>query len=230
MQSATGNLMHTSVDCAVDNYQPAAARSAHLLTRECPQLPLLWRIPERVGGQVQPRPAAVDELVEVTGQALLEVIVFGAGTDGFLDVGRAVDAERHGSYLPVITLGTVVPALHRSHLARTGVARNRLPVCPLPLRTPRVRAGPRVLPVSCLDRVEDECPLVGGGEPLGFFPLAQPASPGDPGPDRGADVGGEADRADSPGDDRYPDAEGRIHTVGDGAVPQPGRHHLQERK
>ncbi len=32
---------------------------------------------ERVGGQVQPRPAAVHELVEVTGQALLEVVMFG---------------------------------------------------------------------------------------------------------------------------------------------------------
>src|SRR5580704_18979297 len=118
--------------------RPFRASTTHEC-RKAPELPLLWGIRERVGGQVQPRPAAVDELVEVAGQALLEIVVFRAGTDGFLDVGRAVDAERHGPHLPVITLRAVVPALHRSHLARTGIARNRLPVRPLPFRTPRVR-------------------------------------------------------------------------------------------
>src|SRR5580704_1160685 len=217
MQSANGNLM-TLLWIQLWITKGTWRAISHIMRRDrpirrAPGSPRLWRIPERVGGQVQPRPAAVDELVEVAGQALLEVVVFRAGAHGLLDVGGAVDAERHGPHLPVITLRPVVPALHRSYLARTGIARNRLPVRPLPFRTPRVRAGPRILPVGRFERVEDECPFVGGREPLGFFPLAQPASPRDSGPDRGADVGCQVDRADPPGDDRYPHAEGRIDAV-----------------
>ena len=90
--------------------------------------------------------------------------------------------------------------------------------------------APGVLPVGRLERVEDERPHIGRGEPLGFLPLAQPAAPRCPGLDRGADVGGEADRADPGGDHRDPDRQGRVHAVGQGTVPQPGRHHLQQRE
>src|ERR1700722_11338603 len=163
MRTVTDKPMHTPVDSVVDNVGRLASR----LSQPGPgppglELTLLWWISERVSGQVQPRPSAVHELVEAAGQALLEIVVFGPGADGFLDVGEAVDAERHGPHLPAVTLRAVVPALHRSHLARTGIARNRLPVRPLPFRTPRVPAGARVLPVGRFERVEDERPLIGG--------------------------------------------------------------------
>src|SRR5712671_835299 len=97
------------------------------------ELSRLRGIPKWISHQVQPGPAAVDELVEVAGQALLEVIVFGSGANG------SFDAERHGSHLPAVTLRAVVPALHRAHLPRTGIAHDGLPVRPLPFRTPWVR-------------------------------------------------------------------------------------------
>src|SRR6266568_6060274 len=142
MHSVTGHPMHTSVDIAVDNEGHLASPFSQ------PELPRFRGVAERIGGQVKPRPAAIDELVEVAGQALLEVVVFRAGADGSLDAGDAVHAERDGPHLPVVPLRTVVPALHRSHLARTGIAGNRLPVGPLPFRAPRVRACARVLAVG----------------------------------------------------------------------------------
>src|SRR5207342_2985087 len=99
---------------------------------EVPALPWLRRVAERVGGQVQPRPPAVYELVEVAGEALLEVVVLGAGTDGPFDAGQAVHAERHRPHLPPIPLRAVVPALHRPHLARAGVAGDGPAIRPLP--------------------------------------------------------------------------------------------------
>src|ERR1700748_30737 len=174
--------MHTSVDSTVDN---AAA-----------WLGLFRGAAGRVGGQVQPRPAAVDELAEVAGEPLLEVVVLSPRADGPLDAGDAVHAERHRPHLPAIPLRIVVPALHGCDLPCAGVAGDRLAVGPLPFRAARVRARARGLPVGRLERVEDERPRVGGVEPPGFLPLAQPAAPRYPGPDRGADVGGEADRGD----------------------------------
>src|SRR6202044_2841762 len=83
-------------------------------------LPRFRGIPEGVGGQVQPRPAAVVELVQVPGQALVEVVVFGDGADRPFDARRAVHAERDRPHLPGIPLRGVVPALHVPHLPRTG--------------------------------------------------------------------------------------------------------------
>src|ERR1700733_11257091 len=124
--------MHMSVDTAVDNG----------LVR------LVGGIAERVGGQVEPRPAAVKELIEVAGQPLLEVVVLGDGPDGPLDSRRAVHPERHGPDLPRIALRAVVPALHGPDLPGAGVTGNDPAVGPLPLRTARVRGGAGVLPVG----------------------------------------------------------------------------------
>src|SRR6266536_1600708 len=95
-------------------------------------LPRPGRVAERVGGQVQPWPPAVYELVEVAGQALLEVGILGPGTDGPFDAGEAVHAERHRPHLPPVSLGAVVPALYRPHLACAGVTGDGLAVRPLP--------------------------------------------------------------------------------------------------
>src|SRR5712691_1851179 len=146
MRSVTGNPMHTSVDTAVDNEGHLASPFSQ--PEPGLALPPFRGVSERIGGQVQPRPAAIDELVEVAGQALLEVVVFRAGADGPLDAGDAVHAERHGPHLPAVPLRTVVPALHRSHLARTGIPGYHLPVGPLPFRAPRVRADARVLAIG----------------------------------------------------------------------------------
>src|SRR5580704_17349500 len=99
--------MHMSVDSIVDNSG---------LQR------LIRRISEGVSGQVKPRPTAVDELVEVPGEPLLEVIVLGGGSDGPFHGGRAVHAERHRPHLPRIALRSVVPALDRPELPRAGLA------------------------------------------------------------------------------------------------------------
>src|SRR6516225_9103108 len=206
MHAVTGNSMHMSVDAAVDNGG----------------LPLVRGIRHGGRGQIEPRPAAVDELVEVAGQPLLEVIVLRAGADRRLDGGRAVHAEGHGPYLPLVALRGVIPSLHDARLAGAGVPADRPAVDPFPFRTARVRASPWALLVSGPECVQDERPLVSRGEPPGLFALAQPAPAGHPGPDRRADMGGQADRADPRGDDRDPDIQRRIHSVRDGAVPQPG--------
>src|SRR5947209_2843028 len=116
MHSVTGQYMHSSVDCTVDN--PETARSAWLR----------W-IAEDIGGQVEPRPPAVDELVEVAGQPLLEIIVFRAGAGRRLDGRRAVHAERDRPHLPGVALRGVVPPLHGSDLPGAGIAGDGLPVC-----------------------------------------------------------------------------------------------------
>src|SRR5271165_922781 len=135
MRALTGNSMHMSVDSIVDNAD----------------LPGLLRgTPRHVRGQVQPRPLAVDELVEVSGQPFLEVVVFRGGSDGPLDGGRAVHAERHRPDLPGIALRCVVPALDRADLPGAAIAGNGLPVGPLPFRAARVRSCPRAVPVRCL--------------------------------------------------------------------------------
>src|SRR5271170_2687497 len=119
--------MHMSVDSAVDN---AGLEG------------LIGWVPEGVRGQVKPRPTAVDELVEVSGQPFLEVVVLRDGADRPLDGGRDVHAERHRPDLPRIALRSVVPALDGTDLAGAGVAGDGLPVRPLPFRTARVRARP----------------------------------------------------------------------------------------
>src|SRR5690242_1947725 len=93
---------------------------------------LLGWLSQRVGGQVQSRPLAVDELPEVAGQPFLEVVVLGAGSDGPLHAGEQVDAEGHRPHLPAVPLRGVIPALHRPHLAGAGVTGDRLPVGTLP--------------------------------------------------------------------------------------------------
>src|SRR5580693_5999148 len=108
---------------------------------QLPGLPRFRGVPEGVGGQVQPRPAAVDELVQVPGQALVEVVVFGDGTDRPFGARRAVHAERDRSDLPAVPLRGVVPALHVADLPRARITGNRLPVRPFPLRAARVRLG-----------------------------------------------------------------------------------------
>src|SRR6516164_1477 len=128
MRAVTGISMHMSVDSTVDDGG----------------LPRARRIREDVRGQIEPRPAAVDELVEVPGQPLLEVVVLRAGPDRPLDGGRPVRAERHGPDLPLVALRGVVPSLHDPHLAGAGIAADRLAVGPLPLRATRVRATPWV--------------------------------------------------------------------------------------
>src|SRR5580658_2252100 len=140
MHTALGNFMHMSVDCLVDNAVPG-----------------LW-LPGGIGGargQVQPRPAAVDELLEVPGQPFSEIVVVGSGADRRLDGRRVVDAERDRPYLPRVALRTVVPLLHGSDLARAGVAGHHPPVGPLPFPGPGVRTGPGVLPVGRPERVKD---------------------------------------------------------------------------
>src|SRR5215470_5683283 len=145
MQADSGNSMHMSVDSTVDN---AVLEG---LVRE---------ISEGVRGQVKPWPTAIDELVEVSGQPFLEVVMLRGGPDGPLDGGRAVHAERHRPDLPGIALRSVVPALDDADLPGAGIAGNGLPVRPLPLRAARVRSCPRALPVRCLERVQDQRPLV----------------------------------------------------------------------
>src|SRR4029079_403119 len=108
--------------------------------------------------QVQPRPLAVHELIEVTGQALFEVVVLGPGADRLLDGGVAVLSERHRPPLPAVPLRAVVPALHRSHLARAGITGDRLPVRSLPFLAARVRARAGGLPVSGPERAQDARP------------------------------------------------------------------------
>src|SRR5579859_7668520 len=112
--------MHMSVDSIVDNAELQG---------------LVRRIAEGITGQVKPRPTAVDELVEVSGEAFLEVVVLRGGPGGAFHGRRAVHAERHRPQFPGIALRPVVPALHGPDLPGTGVARNGLPVRPLPFGT-----------------------------------------------------------------------------------------------
>src|SRR6516225_4760413 len=108
---------------------------------------LVRGIAEGVRDQVKPRPTAVDELIEVSGQPFLEVIVLRGGPDGPLDRGRAIHAERHRPDLPGIALRCVVPALDDADLPGAGIAGNRLPVRPFPFQAARVGAPPGTLPV-----------------------------------------------------------------------------------
>src|SRR6516225_2491808 len=100
---------------------------------------LVRGIAEGVRDQVKPRPTAVDELAEASGQPFLEVVVLRGGPDGPLDRGRAVHAERHRPDLPGIALRCVVPALDGADLPGAGIAGNGLPVRALPFRAARVR-------------------------------------------------------------------------------------------
>src|ERR1700722_15927768 len=130
--------MHMSVDSIVDN------SGLERLGR---------RIPEGVSGQVKPRPTAVDELVEIAGEPLLEVVVLRGGAGDPFHGGWAVHSERHRPHLPGIALRSVVPALDGPDLPGAGIPGNGLPVRPLPFRAARVRARAGVLPVAGLERV-----------------------------------------------------------------------------
>jgi hypothetical protein len=91
-----------------------------------------------------------------------------------------------------------------------------------------MRSGTRGLAVHRLQCVKHERPLVGGSQPAGFLPLAQPVASGHPGPDRRTHVRGKADRAYPPGDHAGPGVHRHVNAVRDRAIPEPARHHLQQ--